>query len=432
MFPKSIFICLVVSMLLIGCKEKSKDTYLDEDYGKVFVSAAQDGKSILIDFYTVWCGGCKGYEKFVFTDSTIRQYLESKFHTARINAELIENKKIVQRYSIHAYPTIIVANSRGEEIGRMIGYKSEYAEKPSLFKNKIESILSGNETVEKLTMQYLENNDSIELLRHIIQDEIIGKGALDDLPEFISKVSKSVKDKNILNELLYWKGYADIWDRNHPDPTFLTELTEDFPNMDSTYIIWSYNDLLNYYLKNNNIDSSYFYFKKCLEFPPERDYYYIRKFARFLYENDRDIELAFELTKEYSELPGAEADHWTPFLQAHRYAYKNQIEKGIDVFDKWVKEYASAANISDNFWDYSFYIDYALFHQVNLDKALLYAHKLEKVQPSPSIKRKLAELLYYSGETDQAVKKLEEIIPLIEGSNEKKEIDKIISDYKSG
>jgi len=127
MKQKAIIILLIL-ILTAACNNRPKVHFLVNDYQEVIKSAALDNKNIFIDFYTVWCGGCIGYDKFVFTDSVFQEYLKANFYSLRINAELIENKILVDKYSIRAYPTIIIADRNGNEIDRIVGYNSEYGE----------------------------------------------------------------------------------------------------------------------------------------------------------------------------------------------------------------------------------------------------------------------------------------------------------------
>ena len=430
MKQKTIIILLIL-IISTACNNRPKVYFLADNHQEVIKSAAIDNKNIFIDFYTVWCGGCIEYDKHVFTDSVFQEYLKANFYSLRINAELIENKILVDKYSIRAYPTIIIAERNGNEIDRIVGYKSEYGNNPHIFKDKIEGILGGEETLRKLTEEYYENPDSLLLLRYIIRKEFVSKGDYVNLKKFTEDVSLKVQKKSIKDELAYWAGYADIRNKIQPNPTSLLNLTKNPTLTDSIYILWSYGKLLNYYNKINHLDSIDYCFKKILDSSSERNPYYIRKYARFLFENDRDIDLAFELTQEYKSLLGAEADHWTPFLIAHSYAYQNQLEKGVQIFDDWMEEYILSKDIKDEFVPYDFYVDFALFYNVNLDKALEYAYILEDMLPSPYYKKQLAKLLYLHDEKDQAIKKLREIIPLIEDVNEKEEIDNLIEKYKT-
>jgi hypothetical protein len=137
-----------------------------------------------------------------------------------------------------------------------------------------------------------------------------------------------------------------------------------------------------------------------------------------------------QLTKEYTSFPGFEADHWTPFLLAHSYAKQGDIMKGVEVFDKWMDKYSPPGTKDKSQWPYIFYIDYALYYKVSLNKALEYAKTLEDLNASKDNKKILAELLYLNNYNDLAVDKLKEITSLAETEKEKKEIDELLISYK--
>jgi hypothetical protein len=157
---------------------------------------------------------------------------------------------------------------------------------------------------------------------------------------------------------------------------------------------------------------------------------YVRNYARFLYENNRKINVANQLTKEYTSFPGFEVDHWTPFLLAHSYAKQDSIMKGVEVFDKWMDKYSPPGTKDKSQWPYVFYIDYALYYKVSLNKALGYAKILEELNASKDNKKMLAELLYLNNYKDLAVDKLKEITSMAETEKEKNEIDELMNSYK--
>lgn len=61
-----------------------------------------------------------------------------------------------------------------------------------------------------------------------------------------------------------------------------------------------------------------------------------------------------------------------------------------------------------------------------MEKAII----LEKNQPVADYKMLLAKLLYLNKKNDEAIKNLEEIIPMVENAKLKHEIDSLIEDYK--
>ncbi|RMG18380.1 MAG: DUF255 domain-containing protein, partial [Bacteroidetes bacterium] len=49
--------------------------------------AQQDGKKILIDVYTDWCGWCKKMDKATYANAEVANYINANFHAVKFNAE---------------------------------------------------------------------------------------------------------------------------------------------------------------------------------------------------------------------------------------------------------------------------------------------------------------------------------------------------------
>ena len=62
-------IYLIIVLVFSSCKNE-RTYYLLDDSKLVLKAAKHDSKLVFFDFYTVWCGGCKEYEKHTFIDST--------------------------------------------------------------------------------------------------------------------------------------------------------------------------------------------------------------------------------------------------------------------------------------------------------------------------------------------------------------------------
>jgi thiol:disulfide interchange protein len=60
---------LIVFILLITGKiySQNENPFFNESFEKAIAKAKQGNKFVFIDFYTIWCGSCKAYDKFVFS-----------------------------------------------------------------------------------------------------------------------------------------------------------------------------------------------------------------------------------------------------------------------------------------------------------------------------------------------------------------------------
>ena len=367
--------------------------------------------------------------KFVFTDSLLMDYLKTNFYSARINAELHENKEITRKYSIVGYPTLIISDSDGNEIDRIVGYDSEYGKDSKLLVNKIKRILNGEETLEAMLEKYEANPDSIQLLRQIIEEKFLAKDDYKNLRRFTSENITKSKNSKIMNELKFFYGYGCINDKTDPNPNILKELLKSHITLDSTLIESAYYELLKYYEDKEINDSIDFYYNKLISINTDNYYGYARDYAKFLYENNIKIDLADKITDKYSKYPGLDKDHWTPFLQAHSLARHGKLNEGVKLFDGWMTKNSDQDAEEFDLWNHYFYVDFALFYKINLDKALEQAILLEKNQPVAEYKMLLAKLLYLNNRNNEAIKKLKEAIPMIENAELKQEVDSLIEYY---
>lgn len=91
------------------------------DYALAKEQSAKTGKPIFLDAYTTWCAPCKRMEKEVFSSSSIKQVLESKFIPLRLDMEKEPGKSLATRYSIGLYPTLLILKDE-RELHRVSGF----------------------------------------------------------------------------------------------------------------------------------------------------------------------------------------------------------------------------------------------------------------------------------------------------------------------
>jgi len=91
------------------------------DYEKAALLAKDQGKRLLIDFETTWCGPCKTMDKWVYTADAV---IEESKSLICVKVDGDERKDLVENYTITGYPTLLVLDKNGDEQKRATGYQS--------------------------------------------------------------------------------------------------------------------------------------------------------------------------------------------------------------------------------------------------------------------------------------------------------------------
>jgi thioredoxin-related protein len=104
----------------------------DDDYEKALEKAKTEKKLVLLDFTgSDWCGWCMKLDKEVFSKKEFKDYATSnlvlvevdfpqqKHLTKKVKEQ---NDKLQKQYKVQGYPTIIVLNSEGKQVGEL-GYQ---------------------------------------------------------------------------------------------------------------------------------------------------------------------------------------------------------------------------------------------------------------------------------------------------------------------
>lgn len=116
----------VVLLLSLGCGgEKSGEIVsgptIDfvRGYEEAMTAAKEKNQPVLIDFYTDWCRWCKVMDTVTFIDPLTVELSKSVVF-AKVNAEV--DTIAAQTNSVHGYPSILLFDSNGKEIDRIVGY----------------------------------------------------------------------------------------------------------------------------------------------------------------------------------------------------------------------------------------------------------------------------------------------------------------------
>lgn len=103
-----------------------------------------ENKFVLVYFYSTNCSHCVYMEKSVFPDAQLTQLVNDSFIAVKSNAGNPTGRMEYYEYSIKAHPTILILNSVGVEVKRLVGRKEIEA-----LKNELTQIKENKEQLMK-------------------------------------------------------------------------------------------------------------------------------------------------------------------------------------------------------------------------------------------------------------------------------------------
>ncbi len=102
------------------------------DYEEALRVAAEEGKPVLMNFTgSDWCPPCKMLKRDVFSTGDFARYASDELVLLELDfpmqtqqpAELArQNQSLQEKFSVEAFPTLILLDSAGKETRRTVGY----------------------------------------------------------------------------------------------------------------------------------------------------------------------------------------------------------------------------------------------------------------------------------------------------------------------
>ncbi len=96
--------------------------FIEADWNKALAEAKKQHKLIFLDAYASWCGPCKLLKKNTFPDKEAGEYFNSNFINVAIDMEKGDGPALSEKFSVTAYPTLIITDANGKFITYTQGY----------------------------------------------------------------------------------------------------------------------------------------------------------------------------------------------------------------------------------------------------------------------------------------------------------------------
>ncbi len=121
---KKIFFLLFTALFCIGQASAQSTGGIEFESGTftdVLKKASEADKLVFMDCYAVWCGPCKLMAKEVFPQKIVGDYFNKNFINYKLDMEKGEGIDVAKKYDIKAYPTFLILDGNGKELGRIVG-----------------------------------------------------------------------------------------------------------------------------------------------------------------------------------------------------------------------------------------------------------------------------------------------------------------------
>jgi protein disulfide-isomerase len=110
----------------------ASDLTWSADFSRALVQAKADGKMVLLDFTgSDWCSWCIKFDHDVLSTDQFAAYAQNKLELVRVDFPRTQpqsdalkqaNQALARRYNVSGYPTFVLVNYAGNELGRQVGY----------------------------------------------------------------------------------------------------------------------------------------------------------------------------------------------------------------------------------------------------------------------------------------------------------------------
>lgn len=124
---KALFTCVLSMLSIIFAEVKAQENnegvvfVENKTFAEAVAMAKESGKKVFLDCYTSWCGPCKMMTKNIFPQKAAGDYFNSEFVNIKIDMEKGEGPELAKRLKVRAYPTFVMFDGDGKEIGRLVG-----------------------------------------------------------------------------------------------------------------------------------------------------------------------------------------------------------------------------------------------------------------------------------------------------------------------
>lgn len=169
---------LILSLVLVlasagassaGESEVGESIVWEKSFELGLERAAIEGRLIMVDFWTTWCGWCRRLDRTTYADSTV---IERCRNLVCIKVDGDKRKDIARKFRVRSYPTILFLQPDGSPIDAFRGFRP-----PKKFLPVLDAI-TDRSAEEYVLRQRLKDHPDLVDIRHDLALLLLQKGTL--------------------------------------------------------------------------------------------------------------------------------------------------------------------------------------------------------------------------------------------------------------
>ena len=121
---KKLVMMTLAALMFTGvavAEENAGVKFTEDTFANVQKVAKKAKKPIFVDIYTTWCGPCKYLASKIFPAQIVGDYMNEAFVSTKFDAEKGEGIELAKKYAVKGYPTMLILDAEGKELGRLVG-----------------------------------------------------------------------------------------------------------------------------------------------------------------------------------------------------------------------------------------------------------------------------------------------------------------------
>lgn len=405
---KLILMLLLIPSLLFAQSEGVKFEH-GLNWNQIKEKAAKENKFIFVDCFTTWCGPCKYMASTIFPQAKVGDFFNAKFINAKIQMDktkddseeikswYAEADRFAKDYTVRAYPTFLIFDSKGNLVHRIVGGGEADA-----FIAKAQKALDPNTQYETLLAKFNADPQNATIAK------AMAAAAKDAYEKEIQAKAEGIVLSTLSTDQIFTKDNVELLlsSASIKDSKAFNLIKDNPAKFDAVSEKVKANDFLSKLLIGEAVNTK-------IQAKEAVDFAAIEK----------------ELAQKY---PTINTEKASLEMQPRYFAYTKNFPGLRDSFNKYITKYGSAitaGQLNDMAW--------SIFEGCD-DPACLKAAaewsklSLEKVKDAPMYLDTFANLLYRLGNKEQAIKTQEKAISLLTDATQKEQYVATLQKMKKG